>query len=184
MNNYSNNNETKKLKEILNETKKMKQKKYNKKINNETIIKINPLQKINEYQLKKINIEGEKIYEKNNFLSTIYDLMNNTIFSTFFKEYLKNYSDVQVATIYFYLYNLIKKQFNTYFKREITKGEMIFMMKEIMSNSESRKYLIGLTENIGLINIDNKHLLNNNEKNMIKDVNNILKNKKIEEIKL
>lgn len=184
MNNFPN-NETKKLKEIFNETKnKKRNKKINNKINSNTIIKINPLQKINEHQLKKINIEGEKIYEKNNFLSTIYDLMNNTIFSTFFKQYLNNYSDVQVATIYFYLYNLIENQFKTYFKREITKGEMVFMMKEIMSNSKSRKYFIHLTENVGLINIDNKYLLNNDEKMMIKDVNYIFKNKKIEEIKL
>lgn len=139
---------------------------------------LNPLHKNikkYDYDMEKINNIGNIIYNKNDFLAKIYDIMSYNTFNNYFKEYINDYSDVQVSILYFYLYNIIDEQFKTYFKREIKKGEMIYLLKEIMSNSDMRKYFINFTNDNKLIQLNNYKT----ENKIIDGINNILNINKI-----
>jgi hypothetical protein len=132
--------------------------------------------KINEIEIKN---KGEKIYEKNNFLSKIWDIMSYKPFYDFFETFLNDYSDVQVAIVFFNLYKTIKEKYYNNFHKQISRGEMIYMLKNIMTNNYMRKYFIDYTKEQGLL--DNQYLdYNFTTKNMIcdmeKDVNYLLEN--------
>lgn len=118
------------------------------------IIKVNPLHSIAKYtkkQMRKKEKKGISIYNENDFLSKIYDIMNYKPFHEFFTKYIHDFSDIQVAMLYFYLYTTIEKQFCLVFHRNIKKGEMVYMLKEIMSSSNLRKYFIQYSKENGML---------------------------------
>jgi uncharacterized membrane protein len=97
--------------------------------------------------------EGNRIYNENHYISKIWDIMSDKNFSEFFDSYLKDYSDVQVAMVFFNVYKCIKEQYNNIFNKEIKKEEMVYMLREIMRNDFMRKYMIQNTSNMNLVQL-------------------------------
>jgi hypothetical protein len=142
-----------------------------------------PLTKYNEKQLLNVDTkiynknrdliinEGNKIYNENHYISKIWDIMSDKNFSEFFDSYLKDYSDVQVAMVFFNVYKCIKEQYNNIFNKEIQKEEMVYMLREIMRNDFMRKYMIQNTNNTNLIQLQNDIIS--------KDIFSMIKNNKL-----
>ena len=124
-------------------------KKSNNKIISNTLI-------TNEENNNKYSIirQGENIYKKNHFLAKIWDIMSYEPFNEFFDKYLNDYSDIQVAVVFFNLYKTIKEQYRFYFNNDITRGEMIYILKKVMNDKFMRKYFIDFTKNQGLLDKD------------------------------
>lgn len=135
-------------------------------------IQVNPkntdiIQPINTNK-KYIIKQGNKIYRENDYLSKIWDLMNDNTFKQFYNNYLNEFTEIQVTMVYLNAYKNIENLYFKKFNRKIKKGEMMFLLKEIMKNNFMRKYFINDTSKKGLIQIDD---------NMMKyDLNNILNN--------
>lgn len=147
--------------------------------NSNEVVKINPLHNVISYsQMKQKEKKGNSIYKKNDFLSKIYDIMKYQPFNDFFNTYIKDFSDIQVAMLYFYLYATIERHFVIHFNRPIKRGEMVYMLKEIMSNSNMRKYFIYHSEKNNMIQCNNTTLNNTSHKTI---QNNLPKNISIEE---
>lgn len=142
-----------------------------------------PLTKYSEKQLLNVDTkiynknrdliinEGNKIYNENHYISKIWDIMSDKNFSEFFDSYLKDYSDVQVAMVFFNVYKCIKEQYNNIFNKEIQKEEMVYMLREIMRNDFMRKYMIQNTNNTNLIQLQNDIIS--------KDIFSMIKNNKL-----
>ena len=101
-----------------------------------------PIMNVSPFVLKKIEKQGIEIYKSNEYLSAIYDIMSEGTFSKFMEKNISSHNDVNTAMIYFNLYDMIKTQFRIHFKREIRKGEMLYFMKECMSNKYMREFVM------------------------------------------
>lgn len=155
-----------KYREKINEEKNKKKLKNNKK-NSIVPLPINNFnKKIYEDNKKNIIKQGEKIYKDNDYISKIWDIMSDNTFSSFFDSYLNNYSDVQVAMVFFNLYKTIKEQYNQVFNKNITREEMVYMLRSIMRDNFMRKYFIQ--------DANNKNIISLNTDIMIKDIRPIL----------
>lgn len=117
--------------------------------NKNQIIDVDHYNKNKNYIIK----EGNKIYKENNFLSKIWDIMSDKTFSDFFDSYLNDYSDVQVAMVFFNIYKCVKQEYFAIFKKNISKEEMVFILREIMRNNFMRKYMIQNTKDKNLIQL-------------------------------
>lgn len=161
-----------KKKSNINNTKlKSKNNKY-KVLQNKSFINVD----VDKYNKNKNYIvkEGEKIYKENNYISKIWDIMSDKVFSEFFDSYLQNYSDVQVAMVFFNVYKCVKEQYRCIFKKDIQKEEMVFMLREIMRNDFMRKYMIQNTNDNNLIQLksdiitkDIFNMIQNNKNNLL-----------------
>lgn len=155
-----------KYREKINEEKNKKKLKNNKK-NYIVPLPINNFnKKIYEDNKKNVIKQGEKIYKDNDYISKIWDIMSDNTFSSFFDSYLNNYSDVQVAMVFFNLYKTIKEQYNQAFNKNITREEMVYMLRSIMRDNFMRKYFIQ--------DANNKNIISLNTDIMIKDIRPIL----------
>lgn len=141
--------------------KKTRDKKYKSSIKKNSIVPINYFSNNSSnnnisvgYNRKHIMNEGEKIYNENGYISKIWDIMSDDTFNSFFEEYLNNYSDVQIAMVFFNLYKIIKDQYYELFNKTITKEEMVYMLKNIMRDNFMRKYFIQSTKDNNLIHLD------------------------------
>lgn len=133
-------------------------------VNPENTDIIQPINTNKKYIIK----QGNKIYKENDYLSKIWDLMNDNTFKQFYNNYLNEFTEIQVTMVYLNAYKNIENLYFKKFNRKIKKGEMMFLLKEIMKNNFMRKYFINDTSKKGLIQIDD---------NMMKyDLNNILNN--------
>lgn len=115
---------------------------------NNVIATVNPLntlqnvKQLTNKQLQTINKTGLKIYKDNDFMKNIFDIMEDGKLKQFMDKYIHNKSDVNMMMIYFNLYSMIENQFQFVFNRKIQKGEMLYFMKECMSNKIMRKFAI------------------------------------------
>lgn len=141
--------------------KKTRDKKYKSSIKKNSIVPINYFSNSSSnnnisvgYNRKHIMNEGKKIYNENGYISKIWDIMSDDTFNSFFEEYLNNYSDVQIAMVFFNLYKIIKDQYYELFNKTITKEEMVYMLKNIMRDNFMRKYFIQSTKDNNLIHLD------------------------------
>lgn len=130
-----------------------------------------------EKDSQKIQKLGKKIYKENDFVSKIYDIMQSTIFNEFYEKYIHNHSDVNVMIIFMNTYKVISEQYAKIFKKEISKYEMLYYLKESMSHKVMRKYFINLASDKKLLsyNHDFKKGIGNmleesKKKNSIKDI--------------
>lgn len=134
-----------------------KHKEKNKKIKKKDELATMTYVDVERYKKDKRQIvkEGRKIYKENDYISKIWDIMSDKTFSEFFDSYLYNYNDLQVAMVFFHVYKNIKEQYNKIFGHDISKEEMVYLLKHVMSNNFMRKYMIQSAKD------DNKIHLNN-----------------------
>lgn len=161
-----------------NENTKLTNHKINKNISSKNKTAVSYVD-ISSYQKNKKHIvkEGAKIYKENDYLAKIWDIMSDDTFSQFFDSYLTNYSDIQVAMVFFNIYKNVKEQYQHIFGRSIRKEEMVYILRQIMRNNFMRKYMIQNTKDNGLIKLDSDVL-----KGDIKSI--MTNNKELLQIKL
>ena len=91
---------------------------------------------------KNVLIKHENILEKNKFFNDLDKIMNNTDFSHFYETYFTTFNDIKTILLYMKLYETIKKEYYNLYHIEINKDVLAIMMKELISNTETRKLII------------------------------------------
>ena len=62
--------------------------------------------------------------------------------SQFYDKYFTNWLDTEVMVMYMKLYNTIKSQYLLKYDKELDKESVLFILREIIRNNESRKYVL------------------------------------------
>ena len=127
----------------------------------------NPLQRLSKKELEKINLKGEKIYNTNEYLKYINDIMADGKFEEFMNKHIQSKIDVNTAMIYFNLYSIIKNQFKDVFKRDINKGEMLYFLRESMRNKIMRKFAIESANKYTTIERKVTNMIKNNKEKVL-----------------
>jgi tRNA-dihydrouridine synthase len=123
---------------------------------------------LNIIRTKALEKEGEKIYKENDFISKIYDIMTDSVFSDFFNTYIKSHTDVEVMIIFMHTYKIIQEQYKNIYGENISKNVMAFYLRESMRNRTMRKFFIKATKDSKLL-ADEKHKMTTCVSKMIKD---------------
>ena len=99
---------------------------------------------IEEYNKIKafIEKEGTIIYKENEFFKDLHDLMSNPQFKQFYNKYFTNWMDVEVMIMYMKLYDSIKQSFEVKFKEPISNSMLLFILKQVIRNNDSRKIIL------------------------------------------
>ena len=88
---------------------------------------------------KNIIKKGEKILEKNNFFNSLDIVMSDINFRSFYNTYFKDFTDIKVVLLYMKLYETIQIEYKERNGVEIEKELLAYMIKELMSDNDSRK---------------------------------------------
>ena len=120
---------------------------------------------------KEVLKKGEKILEENNFFNKLDNIMRNENFRSFYSEYFHDYTDIKTVILYMKLYETIEKEYKERYNLTIEKELLAYMMKELMSNSLSRKNILESFNNFTDYNnnVNKKYILDifNNDPNII-----------------
>ena len=92
----------------------------------------------NEFK-KNIIKEGKHILEENNFFNDLDNIMIDNNFRSFYNTYFKDFTDIKVVLLYMKLYETIQIEYKERNGVEIEKELLAYMIKELMSDNDSRK---------------------------------------------
>ena len=109
----------------------------------------------NEFK-KNIIKEGKHILEENNFFNDLDNIMIDNNFRSFYNTYFKDFTDIKVVLLYMKLYETIQIEYKERNGVEIEKELLAYMIKELMSDNDSRKNIYKAFYNF----TDNKHANN------------------------
>jgi len=125
-------------------------------------------------QLAKIDInnqniinEGNKIYEENDFLRDLYNMMNDNNFRIFVNKYLDKWDNIKNIILFIKLFETIEKEYYQIFKKKISKQKMLYSIKHLFANKDLRKVILESYNNfqkynnnqyLKLINFENSDL--------------------------
>lgn len=101
----------------------------------------------NNAMLGLAEMRGEKLVENNEFFKDLSNLMSNETFSNFFDKYFKNMEDIKSTVIYMKLYRVFQERYKELSNDELSKYVNIYLLHNIMSNSDLRRTLIQETIN-------------------------------------
>lgn len=107
--------------------------------------------------------EGKKILKENIFFNDLDNLMNDQNFKKFYDNYLNNFNDIKVVILYIKLYETIKSEYRDRYNLEINKELLIYMIRELMTDKNSRKMIFDSFHNFTEGN-------NNSKKKIILDI--------------
>lgn len=100
--------------------------------------------------------EGKNILQQNDFFNSLDVVMSNDDFRSFYDNYFKDFTNIKVVILYMKLYETIQIEYKERNGIPIKKEFLAYMIKELMNNSESRKYIYEAFYNF----IDNKQYNN------------------------
>ena len=89
-----------------------------------------------------IKSEGERIYQQNDFFRDLSRLMENKEFQSFHNKYLSDWEDAKTTMMYMKLYKDIKNKYSLSFSKEASKELVLFITKKIISNYETRGFIV------------------------------------------
>ena len=92
----------------------------------------------NEFK-KNIIKEGKHILEEYNFFNDLDNIMIDNNFRSFYNTYFKDFTDIKVVLLYMKLYETIQIEYKERNGVEIEKELLAYMIKELMSDNDSRK---------------------------------------------
>ena len=119
----------------------------------------------NEVKKNIIN-EGKHILQENDFFNDLDNIMIDNNFRSFYNTYFKDFTDIKVVILYMKLYETIQIECKEHNGVEIEKELLAYMIKELMSDNESRKNIYKAFYNFTDNNqINNKFILDIFEKN-------------------
>jgi len=90
---------------------------------------------------------GKDILNTNGFFRDLIRLMKNTTFRNFYNQYFNDWSDVQIMVFYMKLYTVIEDKFRQENGRQINDEMIVYVIHQIMSNSETRRFALSLFKN-------------------------------------
>jgi hypothetical protein len=114
--------------------KNNKNKIINSESNNNEIVPI-----ISNEVKKNIINEGKHILEENDFFYNLDTIMNDINFRSFYNTYFKDFTDIKVVLLYMKLYETIQIEYKEHNGVEIERELLAYMIKELMSDNDSRK---------------------------------------------
>jgi hypothetical protein len=130
-------------------------------------------------QLIKINNknniinEGNQIYEENNFLRDLYNMMSDSNFRIFVNKYLDKWDNIKNIILFIKLFETIEKEYYKIFKKNISKQEMLYSIKHLFSDNDLRKVILKSYDNFQKYNNNDKFLkLINSENSELKKIKN------------
>lgn len=86
--------------------------------------------------------EGQQILRENDFFQGLDIVMSNNDFRPFYDKYFKNITDVNTVILYMKLYETIQKEYKNVYNIDIQKELLVYMMKELMSDNNTRKNIL------------------------------------------
>jgi hypothetical protein len=92
----------------------------------------------NELKKNIIN-EGKHILQENDFFNDLDNIMCDINFRSFYNTYFKDFTDIKVVLLYMKLYETIQIEYKEHNGVDIEKELLAYMIKELMSDNESRK---------------------------------------------
>lgn len=113
---------------------------------------------------KFIENEGKLIYNKNDFFKDLHNLMKNEEFKTFYNKYFNSWFDIELMMMYMKLYETIETTYKLKFNETIPYELILFMLREIIRNNETRKTVV---DNFELFK---KGIMNNFNYNKLKKI--------------
>ena len=129
-------------------------------------------------QLIKINNnnnifnEGNKIYEENNFLKDLYNMMNDNNFRIFVNKYLDKWDNIKNIILFIKLFETIEKEYFKIFNKNISKQEMLYSIKHLFLDNNLRKVILKSYDNFQKYNYDKYLKLLNFENSKLKKIKN------------
>ena len=124
----------------------------------------------NNQIITNIDSKGKILIEQNNFFRDLTDIMNDDKFNKFFEKYFKTMEDIKTTVIYMKIFKLFENKYNELSNEELSKYVNVYLLHQIMTNSELRTSMISATI---------KHL-EDNRKEILEIVNSDLKKKNID----
>ena len=113
---------------------------------------------------------GQTILKENQFLSDLDSIMNNYQFKTFYDKYFNDISDIKTIIMYMKLYETIQKEYKEKNGIDIENELLVYIIKELMSDNNSRKTVlesfISFIENNGI----NNNINTNTNKKFLLDI--------------
>lgn len=119
--------------------------------NNNAIVSI-----ISNELKKNIINEGKHILQENDFFNNLDNIMSDVNFRSFYNTYFKDFTDIKVVLLYMKLYETIQIEYKERNGVDIEREFLAYMIKELMSDNDSRKNIYDAFYNF----TDNKQLNN------------------------
>ena len=104
---------------------------------------MNCKEEINKNNIKKGLIKsGEIILKENKFFNDLDSIMNNYEFRYFYDNYFNDITDIKTVIMYMKLYETIQREYKEKNGIDIENELLIYIIKELMSDSNSRKNIL------------------------------------------
>jgi hypothetical protein len=104
---------------------------------------MNCKEEINKNNIKKDLIKsGEIILKENKFFNDLDSIMNNYEFRYFYDNYFNDITDIKTVIMYMKLYETIQREYKEKNGIDIENELLIYIIKELMSDSNSRKNIL------------------------------------------
>ena len=91
---------------------------------------------------------GKNKIKNNEFMRDLSELMENELFSSFFKKYMSDWDTLKCTATYMRLYAEFKRKYNTLSGKDLDKHIIIFLISKIMTDSTLRPFTIKTIEKV------------------------------------
>ena len=86
--------------------------------------------------------EGQDIYQNNDFMRDLYDMMTNTRFRNFVDKYLCEWNSIKSVIMFIKLFETIENEYQNKFNKKISKELMLYTINNLFKDKELRKLVL------------------------------------------
>ena len=97
--------------------------------------------------LSKMDEEGIKLVDKNDFFNDLSEVMSDEKVTRFFDKYFKNFEEIKSTVIYMKLFRLFQQRYKDVSQEELSKYVNIYLLHKVMTEKDVRRTLITATMN-------------------------------------
>ena len=95
--------------------------------------------------LSKVESEGMKLVENNDFFRDLSEVMSDEKVQRFFDKYFKNLEEIKATVIYMKLFRLFQQRYKDVSEEELSKYVNIYLLHQVMTEKDIRRTLITAT---------------------------------------
>lgn len=95
--------------------------------------------------LSKMDEEGIKLVDKNDFFNDLSEVMSDEKVTRFFDKYFKNFEEIKSTVIYMKLFRLFQQRYKDVSQEELSKYVNIYLLHKVMTEKDVRRTLITAT---------------------------------------
>lgn len=95
--------------------------------------------------LSKMDEEGIKLVDKNDFFNDLSEVMSDEKVTRFFDKYFKNIEEIKSTVIYMKLFRLFQQRYKDVSQEELSKYVNIYLLHKVMTEKDVRRTLITAT---------------------------------------